>query len=305
MRFVLTDTPTRLGKASWRCAARWILLVASVWAMPRAGSARACVWKVTSGPNTLYLAGSVHALRPSDYPLPAAYDRAFQASSELAFETDLLKAGANGSMLAKVAFLPKGSTLRDHLDPRVYAYILKVIANVHGSTAPEKKLEPLRPWAVAWMLQSPDGIDGVSTGEGVEAYLLRRAAQSHKQTTGLVPLDEHIAVFGGMNDADSQAFLLLSFIQLSQSGKEYQRTVSEWKRGDIEGIDRAFQQDYRDVPALRRRIITDRNRRWLPEIVQWLQSGKTYMVVAGTAHMAGDDGLPALLRAKGFQVEQL
>src|SRR5438128_9481124 len=38
----------------------------------------ACVWKVTAPKGgTLYLGGSVHALRSIDYPLPPAYNRAF------------------------------------------------------------------------------------------------------------------------------------------------------------------------------------------------------------------------------------
>src|ERR1051325_11162074 len=42
--------------------------------LPRAAVASSCVWKVTGpGGGTMYLGGSVHALRKSDYPLPAAY----------------------------------------------------------------------------------------------------------------------------------------------------------------------------------------------------------------------------------------
>ena len=63
--------------------------------------------------------------------------------------------------------------------------------------------------------------------------------------------------------------------------------------------------DYRDAPSLHRRIVTDRNRAWLPKIEEFLRSGKTWMVVAGSAHMGGEDGLPALLAARGYQVEQL
>ena len=268
--------------------------------------AKACVWKVSSDGKTLYLAGSIHALRGKDYPLPPEYEQAFQASSELAFETGLTKMGHSfGFLLGKAAVLPRGSTLRDHLDPRVYAYILKVLANAHGTDDAKKKLDQLRPWAVAWLLQSPGGIDGLSGNEGVESYLTHKADQAHKPTVGLVPLDEHIAVFGGMNDADSQAYLLLRFIQLDQESKSYQQIVADWKRGDIDAVARSVDADYHDAPSIRRRLITDRNKRWLPEIVGWLQSGKTYMVVAGTAHMAGSEGVPALLRAQGFQVEQL
>ena len=84
----------------------------------------------------------------------------------------------------------------------------------------------------------------MSGGEGVEAYLIHKAKQAQKPMVGLVPLDEHIAVFGGMNDADSQTYLLLRFIQLDQESKTYERNVAEWKHGDIEGIEKSTIDDY-------------------------------------------------------------
>ena len=47
------------------------------------------VWKVTSGDNTIYLGGTVHLLRSSDFPLPEEYEQSYQASSEIYFEIDL------------------------------------------------------------------------------------------------------------------------------------------------------------------------------------------------------------------------
>src|SRR5947209_5797871 len=77
-----------LGRPVSRFSVALIALsLIGVAAESRAGTA--CVWKVT-GPNgrTAYLGGSVHALQKSDYPLPAAYMRAFDASSRMAFEVD-------------------------------------------------------------------------------------------------------------------------------------------------------------------------------------------------------------------------
>ena len=47
------------------------------------------VWSVSSGDNILYLGGTVHLLRPGDYPLPSEFEEVYQASSELIFETDI------------------------------------------------------------------------------------------------------------------------------------------------------------------------------------------------------------------------
>src|SRR5688572_1604548 len=51
------------------------------------------LWKVQKGAAVLYLAGSVHALSADVYPLPAAYQRAFDASDTLVEELDFNEAG--------------------------------------------------------------------------------------------------------------------------------------------------------------------------------------------------------------------
>src|SRR5262245_19622068 len=44
------------------------------------------LWTVRSGANVLYLAGSVHALGKDAYPLPPAFEKAFEASGTLVEE---------------------------------------------------------------------------------------------------------------------------------------------------------------------------------------------------------------------------
>jgi uncharacterized protein YbaP (TraB family) len=283
-----------------------LLTAASLLLPATRAAARSCVWKVTSGRETLYLAGSIHALRASDYPLPPEYDQAFDASSGLAFETDPnISPEKWASALERAGTLPAGVTLQDRVDPRTYAYLQRVLARTRGSTAPEKKIAHLQPWVISWIVQPPGGgVPGLAHARGVESYLIARARAAHKPMTGLVPFEQHIAVFGGMSAADSEASLLLAFINLNTSSADLQRILAAWKCGDTAAIDARIQAEYRDAPSLRRRVITDRTRAWLPKVDGFLRSGKTWLVVAGSAHMAGEDGLPALLRAQGYQVTQ-
>ncbi len=288
--------------AAVRLAVVLCLGLAGLAAGPSRARGLSCVWKVTApAGGTLYLAGSVHALRRSDFPLPASYDAAFAASAGLAFETDLSTSPDKwGAALEQAGTLPKGTTLRDRVDPRTYAYIVRVASQVKGANTPEKQLEHLRPWALAFML-TPQGFEGVSSAHGVETYLGAKAKAAHKPMVGLVPFKQHIAVFGDMSDADSELFLVHEFIHLDSGSAEFKRTVAAWRRGDVEAV----VQDYEDAPTIRRRLLTDRNLSWMPRIDGFLRSGKTWMVVAGAAHMAGPQGLPALLKAQGCRVEQL
>jgi len=45
------------------------------------------VWKISNGENTLYLGGTIHILRESDYPLPEAFSKAFDESNIIIFES--------------------------------------------------------------------------------------------------------------------------------------------------------------------------------------------------------------------------
>ncbi len=53
------------------------------------------------------------------------------------------------------------------------------------------------------------------------------------------------------------------------------------------------------------RLLGARNQSWIPKIEGYLRSGKVYFVVAGAAHMGGPDGVLALLKGRGYKIEQL
>jgi len=59
------------------------LLVILLAAEARAESS---VWIVTSPTSTVYLAGSYHILRSSDYPLPPEFEAAYRQSAKIVFE---------------------------------------------------------------------------------------------------------------------------------------------------------------------------------------------------------------------------
>lgn len=154
------------------------------------------------------------------------------------------------------------------------------------------------------MLDDPMS-DAFSSQLGVESYLERGARQKNKSTTGLESTTEHIRVFSGLNDQESEAWLLLSFIDLEGSDAEVSRTMAAWRRGDAEAVWRSVQERYRDFPSMAERLLTVRNRKWIPKIEGYMHSGKIYFVVAGAAPFGGPNGVLALLRQRGYQIEQL
>src|SRR6266513_3855286 len=113
------------------------VFITVLYSWSAAALAASCVWKVTTPDgHSLYLGGSFHALRPSDYPLPREYNRAFDASSRLAFEDDPKTGEAAFSALMKAGEYPTGDNLKNHVDPRTYVYLRRFFAS---RNVPEEK----------------------------------------------------------------------------------------------------------------------------------------------------------------------
>ncbi|HEV2096299.1 MAG TPA: TraB/GumN family protein, partial [Chthoniobacterales bacterium] len=53
------------------------------------------------------------------------------------------------------------------------------------------------------------------------------------------------------------------------------------------------------------RLVEERNVRWLPRIEREIKSGTPTAVVAGALHYSGPNSVIALLRKRGYEIEQL
>jgi hypothetical protein len=246
----------------------------------------------------MYLGGSIHALRSSDYPLPVAYNRAFDASSRIVFEDDPKAGSREAKELVRAGTYPKGDTLKNHVDPRTYSYIRRFFKLIN---VPETEFARYRPWLLNVMLSSPSYEHWEL---GVERYLQRRAAAKSKPVSGLESPKEHNAFFVDLNDRESEALLLILFINAAHEGPSA-GMISAWRRGGVDMLNRVLRDSFEDFPSLARRLIDVRNQNWLPKIDGYLRSAQVYFVVVGAGHMGGPNGLLALLKARGYQLEQL
>jgi uncharacterized protein YbaP (TraB family) len=241
----------------------------------------------------------MHALHSTDYPLPPAYNAAFDASSRLVFEDDPKDSAATFREIVRAGQYARGDNLKNHVDPRTYDYLRRFFALYRVS---EDKFQRFRPWFIDMVMESP------STqlySLGVERFLSRRAAANGKPISGLESRHEHAEVFTGLNDRDSEALLLLTFINVANSHENGDTMIKAWRRGDADALAREIRSGFRDFPSFADRLITNRNRNWLPKIERYLHSDRTYFVVVGAGHMGGEGGLLELLRDRGYRIEQL
>ena len=88
--------------------------------------------------------------------------------------------------------------------------------------------------------------------------------------------------------------------------QQFEILVQAWRKGDAEKIDELMAEDIKaSQPKLYKKLITDRNRNWLPLIEAGQKRLQTRFVLVGVGHLVGPDGIIETLKKKGYKVEKL
>jgi uncharacterized protein YbaP (TraB family) len=273
-------------------------------AQVQAAPARNFLWKATSkSGGALYLVGSVHLLSQDSYPLSPALETAFKESDLLVEEADLGEMGAN----AQMQFLAKGmlqstTSLDRVLSPATYALLTKHVAAVGMPIDP---LKLLKPWMVAQMLEVMEWQKaGFDPELGLDKHFYDQAQSSGKKVQGLETLDFQVSLFDGMTMPEQDHLLAETLKEIDTEQANMSKLMDAWKAGDAPTVERIVLSALKQEPQLYQRLLVDRNKTWIPKLEALFARKGHAFVVVGAAHLVGPDGLIAILRAKGYTVEQ-
>ncbi len=263
------------------------------------------LWQADGKRNQLYLLGSVHLLRESDYPLPDVIDRAYEDAEQLVMELDMddLDPFGTQATVTRLGLLEGGRTLVDVLGRNDYG---RAKALADELDIPFEMLAKSEPWLAAVTIeQILLSRLGFNPMYGVEMVLTGKAQADGKRVDGLETVEEQLGFLDGLS-ADAQRDLLL---QTLEQGRETEALIEgmidAWKTGDTEYLEANILQEFEDYPELYSAIVSERNERWLDTLTELLDDDRDYLVVVGALHLIGDDGLPTLLEKRGVSVRQL
>lgn len=293
-------------QATVRSAWRWAygLLAVAASALAPADSGHHSLWVVSSPTSRLVLLGSVHMLKPDASALPAEALQAYEHATALVMEVDLNSVSSTDLLtsMSTLAALPEGRTLDQELGRDLYARV-KLRAEADGLEA--EVLQHTQPWMVALMLdQLQMARLGYASASGVDEQLAQRAAADHKHIIGLETMDEQLGFFAHLSAAQQQRYLRYTLDEQDHAGEELNEMVEAWRSGDSRALEKLLIEGFRDFPDLYRVLTIERNRKWLATLEPLLNGRQDYLVVVGAMHLVGSEGLVALLRTRGYHVEQ-
>lgn len=267
------------------------------------------IWKVSDADNSLYLLGSFHALRPGDYPLSPEVDAAYADAEKLVFELppEQMLSPELAVKLQKAGTLPAGARLQSRL-PAALWHELSAWLKANPAIPPEL-FEQAKPWYAALLIgQVEMQKHGLASDQGLDVHFMERAGKDRKPVAGLEQASEQIALFDGMDETVQLQLLKESLQAQAGADRELRQLHTAWKAGDVDSLEKLTVIDFQArYPELNQRMNIDRNRAWLPQLAAMLdaETSDDALVVVGTLHLLGPDGVVQDLRRKGYTVERI
>jgi uncharacterized protein YbaP (TraB family) len=207
------------------------------------------------------------------------------------------------SWMMENGMLKEGTTLRATIGEARYR---RVSAEAERLGVPMEAADMLQPWALGLQLIEMQYMQlGFDPQQGVEQQLQHKAQADGKPISGLETVQEQLGALQGMSYPDQARFLDMIVSEMHDVESETQSVVTAWRAGDAAKLAALLSDEYKSFPALYRLLVSDRNKRWVPQIEKLLHANQDYFVVVGALHLVGEGGLLELMRHDGYKPEAL
>jgi len=259
------------------------------------------LWRVErAGVTSSYLFGTMHSDDPGVVKLPKPVQRAFDQAQGLTLEV-VLDPRSLLSM-ASALLMTDGNTLESVIGRRLYE---RTVAVMSKRGMPEMLVANMKPWAVAVMLMTPAGNNGVV----LDHVLYQSAVAAGKKVHGLETVAEQMGLFDDLSHKDQIALLEDTLDNLDSIGQMLDELLIAYLDRDLKRLLELNEASMRDSDPLlaetfNRKVIVERNYRMAERMQSRLSEGKQFIAV-GALHLAGEQGLLKLLSERGYRLSRI
>lgn len=283
----------------------------AIYAEEEAGG-KGAFYKVENEGNTVWMLGSIHIGDPAMYPVEASRMRAFEESDELHVEIHL----QDPQVLAEVQkyqVRDDGMTLEEELGTERFERMLAVLEEF-GMPVARDAAQQLPAWVMLNNLSMLPVIadNPYSAMTGIDMYFMTRAAVSGKPVISMetpeIQMGTVIEYYEGEQDRlhgqiDEQLDKLTDPAKLEEEKEAMRAMQSSWVEGDMATLEAMVTANPDEMA-----ILTDtRDPLMTEKIIDMLESDepKTTFVLVGAGHLIPEGSVVDLLRAQGYEVEEL
>jgi uncharacterized protein YbaP (TraB family) len=278
------------------------VLAAVLLAIGSRAAAAPAMWLVKDADSEIYLFGTMHLLTPGTAWRTSAYDAAYQRAEAVWFEADGDADPAEVARLMATFGMDGERTLSQKLSPDALSTLRLMLK---GGPTRLRDLDHVRPWAAAMLLQvRPMAFSALVLSAGADIQVTRQARADAKPIRTFETLEQQVRMFAALPEAVETQYL--EDVIAGRGQGEATSLQRAWLAGDLASLEPLLVTPMKaDRPALYDALLKRRNLAWADTIAGQMQGRGVQLVNVGALHLVGDDGLPALLAARGYAVTRI
>ena len=280
--------------------------------------AKGNLWRATRKDEVLHVIGTYHLNDPRHGAIMDRLAPLIDSAATVLVEAGPIEEAALQSALAtdpSLMFVTEGPTLPEILPAATWDRLKEAL---RARSLPPFLGAKMQPAYLSLLLGIPPcAIDSFTAPQsGLDSLIIARAQDRDIPLRALEPFTVVFDIFSDMSTQDQLNMLELSLALDDQSEDvfatladsyfgEDSRMIwefSHWQALQVPGLDTARVAD--DFALMEDRMMTARNRAWIPVIEAALADGPA-LAAFGALHLSGTDGVLALLERVGFALERL
>jgi len=259
----------------------------------------AIYWSITKQEKAVgYLLGTIHSEDPRvlDFPL----DFLDQLGSNQVFAMELVPDLPTLQKLTNYMRYQDGTSLQSQVGQGRFKEILKLLSRYQ---VPPDWIENMKVWAVVMTLSVPPP----ETGFFLDFSLSLRAAGSGLKVVGLETLDQQLSFLEEMPMPQQLELLDQAMTDYQRVQEVHDQMVDAYLADDLQALRKESELQLGQLELQLKeyfieRGINVRNRRMLASLLPLLEESAVFVAV-GALHLPGEQGLIALLREAGYQLQ--
>lgn len=261
------------------------------------------LWRLADEDTTIYLFGTVHALRDNVDWYKGKIPTALGESGELV--TEIPDGVANDpqtqQMMMGKAMLPADQNLRDLLTEEQRATYEAAMVQIGMEPGSFDRLEP---WFAGMTLGVVPLLKAGWNPENGGEKIVEARASAEAKRSALETMEEQIAIFDGMPQETQIDFLMAASEGMDEYIPMMERMVEEWLAGNPAELAAIMNESLKE-PAIAKALLYDRNARWAEWIDTRMDQPGQVFVAVGAGHLAGDRSVQDYLAERGIKTTRV
>lgn len=250
----------------------------------------------------LYILGTIHVGNKSIYPFSRKINEIVARADRLSVEANIIEDTLGANYLISKGTIDEGE-LKDYLSGDLYKKLEDKLEE-YGDSIDNYSYS--KPWFIAMMLENINiNLFDIDLEAGIDYNLMDKFIRDKKEIVELEGVRYQVDLLDSLNKDLEEKFLSQTLESLDKEDNKIEGYFEAWRRGDGEQFDSLIYQAETDMEdGIQNILLKKRNKNILEKIDEYFEDDKLYLVLVGTGHLFGRDGLIDSLK-ESYRVESI